>query len=132
MKINHIGFVCKNIKRKLKAYVEDYGYTQVTSIMKIENQGVNVVMVKRPEDDLCFELIEPLHEDSPIMTALKRGGGINHVCYEVDNIEEVYEKYKRKVVRELKPAPLEYFNGGRTFFIFNKGDLIEFLEKKDA
>ncbi|MGB0454923.1 MAG: VOC family protein [Bacteriovoracaceae bacterium] len=128
MKMNHIGIVVKDIKKALKTYVEDYGHTQASEILEIENQKVRVVLLNTG-NDVHLELIEPSSEDSPVMSSLKRGGGINHICYEVDDIEATYEKFKAKVVRDLKPAPEEYFKGGRTFFIYRKGDLIEFLEK---
>ncbi len=129
MKINHIGIVVKNIESTLKAYVEDYGYRQISNILPIENQQVKVVLLNCG-NDVNVELIEPMGEESPVHTALQRGGGINHICYETDQFEQMYEKFKAKVVREAKPAPLEYFKGGRTFFVHRKGELVEFLEVK--
>ncbi len=129
MKINHLGIVVKNIEKSLKTYLEDYGYRQESSILDIENQKVRVVLLSN-EDNIKVELIEPYDEDSPSYNALKHGGGLNHICYEVENFEEFLDKYKSKIVRSPRPAPEEYFDGGRTFFIFRKGELIEFLEKK--
>jgi hypothetical protein len=78
-----------------------------------------------------IELIEPLGEDSPVSNALRKGGGLNHICYETKEFDQLYESYKGKVVRHPKPAPEPYFNGGRTFFAFRKGGLVEFLEIKE-
>ena len=130
MKINHIGIVVKNLQKSLQTYVEDYGYKQVSDILPIENQRVRVILLNCG-NDANVELIEPIGEDSPVMSSLERGGGINHICYETDEFDALYEKFKTKVVRPPKPAPEEYFNGGRTFFIFRKGELIEFLELKN-
>lgn len=127
MKINHIGIVVADLEKALATYVEDYGYRQVSSILSIENQDVRVVLLNCG-NDVNVELISPLSDASPVMSALKRGGGINHICYETDRFEELYEKFKSKVVRPPKPAPQEYFKGGRTFFAHRKGELVEFLE----
>lgn len=129
MKINHIAIVVKKIDKSLKTYAEDYGYRQITSVLEIDNQKVRVVLLAN-EQDIKVELIEPYDEESPSYNALKRGGGLNHICYEVENFDELLEKYKNKIVRAPRPAPEEYFNGGRTFFIFRKGELIEFMEKR--
>lgn len=127
MKINHIGIVVSDIQRALHTYINEYGYQQISEILTIENQLVRVVLLNCG-NDVNVELIEPVSEDSPVATALKRGGGINHICYETTEFDKKYEKFKNKVVRPPKPAPEVYFKGGRTFFIFRKGELVEFLE----
>jgi methylmalonyl-CoA/ethylmalonyl-CoA epimerase len=129
IKINHIGIVVRNIEKSLSTYIEDYGYDQISDILTIDNQRVKVVLLNCG-NDVNVELIQPLSSESPVTTALNRGGGINHICYETEHFEEILEKFKNKVVREARPSPESYFNKGRTFFIFRKGELIEFLEKK--
>jgi methylmalonyl-CoA/ethylmalonyl-CoA epimerase len=34
-----------------------------------------------------IELVEPAGEDSPVFAFLKQGGGLHHLCYEVDDLE---------------------------------------------
>lgn len=129
IRMNHIGIVVANIETARKTYVEDYGYKVISEVLTIENQQVKVQLLNCG-NDVNVELIEPMGEDSPVSNALKRGGGINHICYETDEFDALYEKYKSKVVRHPKPAPEAYFDGGRTFFVFRKGELVEFLELK--
>lgn len=130
IRMNHIGVVVKSIDKTLPIYLEDYGYKQISGVLTIENQKVRVVLLNCG-NDVNVELIEPLTDDSPIASALKRGGGINHICYETDEFDALYEKFNSKIVVHPKPAPEEYFDGGRTFFVFRKGELVEFLEKKE-
>src|SRR6266498_5934400 len=130
MKINHIGVVVKDITKDIKVYLQDYGYRQISDILTIENQKVRVVLLNCG-NDMNIELIEPIGNDSPVSNALKKGGGLNHICYETREFDQLYEKFKNKVVQHPKPAPEPYFNGGRTFFAFPKGGLVEFLEIKE-
>ena len=130
LRINHLGIVVHNIEKSLKAYLEDYGFRQISSIITIENQGVRVVVLRNEINNVNIELIEPWGENSPVLNFLARGGGINHICYETEDFEEVLRKFGNKVVRKPSPTPVEYFNGGRTVFIHRHGELIEFLEKK--
>lgn len=130
IRINHIGVVVKSIAKILPIYLEDYGYKQISGVLKIENQNVRVVLLNC-DNDVNVELIEPITDESPIASALKRGGGINHICYETDEFDALYKKFCSKVVVHPKPAPEEYFDSGRTFFVFRKGELVEFLEKKE-
>jgi|APSaa5957512576_1039674.scaffolds.fasta_scaffold268715_2 hypothetical protein len=39
------------------------------------------------------------------------------------------EKFKNKFVRPSMPAPFELFAGGRTFFVYLNGVLIEIVEE---
>jgi methylmalonyl-CoA/ethylmalonyl-CoA epimerase len=130
VKINHVGIVVGNIETKLRSYVENYGFEQISSILQIENQDVRVVLLGNPNDSVNIELVQPTSQDSPVASYLKRGGGVNHICFEVDDFDATAAKFRAKMVREPRPAPLEYFRGGRTFFIYRDHSLIEFLEKK--
>jgi len=127
MRINHIGIVVKDIAKSMKVFVDDYGYNQISNILTIENQQVRVVLLNCG-NDFNIELIEPMGENSPVTNALKKGGGLNHICYETGHFDQVYEKFKAKVVRSPRPAPQEYFKGGRTFFAYGRTGLVEFLE----
>lgn len=129
MKINHIGIVVRNIDKALQTYVQDYGFKPQSSVIDIENQQVRVILLAN-EDNVKVELIEPKGVDSPAYNALKRGGGLNHICYETEEFDALAERFKNKIVRSPRPAPEEYFSGGRTFFIFRNGELVEFLEKR--
>lgn len=128
MRKNHVGIVCRSVEKKAKTYEEQYGYRRITSVLTVENQGVRVLLLNNGIDYCSVELIEPMGETSPVSGFLKRGGGFHHICYETDQFELLLEKFKTKIVQPPKPAPQEYFKGGRTFFIFKEGELLEFLE----
>ena len=63
--------------------------------------GVTVVFVELPNSKI--ELMSPLGEDSPIAGFVERnpGGGIHHVCYEVDDILAARDKLKAQGARVL-------------------------------
>ena len=130
MKINHIGVVVKNIATELRLYLEVYGFSQISEFLTIENQKVRVVLLNCG-NDMNIELIEPIGNKSPVSNALRKGGGLNHICYETKEFDQLYKRFKNKVVQHPKPAPEPYFNGGRTFFAYLKGGLVEFLEIKE-
>ena len=84
------------------------------------------------EDDggARLELIHPLSENSPVAPALKRGGGLNHICYRVEDLESSIQAMVAngaKVVRE--PLPAVAFDGRRVTFLYTRErELIEFVE----
>lgn len=129
MKLNHIGIVVSNIKDKLKFYERICGpFVPIPPIIPDETQDVNVCFIDVGK--VTFELIEPVNENSPVSNFLKKGGGINHLCLEVENIEEAFRLTKDiggLIVRE--PASAAAFAGKRIAFVFFKElGLVEFLE----
>jgi catechol 2,3-dioxygenase-like lactoylglutathione lyase family enzyme len=54
-----------------------------------------------------FELLEPLGDKSPIRKFLdnNKGGGVHHVCVEVDDINAALEQFKAKNIRALDEKP---------------------------
>ena len=127
MKLDHIGIVVSNLEWAVARHMKEKNCKPITSILRIENQGVNVQLLDNGTG-VNIEIIEPLNENSPVVSFLKRGIGLAHICYAIHDFEEVYAQLRTKVVREPLPAPQEYFNGGRTFFMHNGFYLVEYLE----
>lgn len=96
-------------------------------------QKVNVTFMDSAEP--CqpqIELVAPVGEDSPVRSFLARGGGLHHLCYEVQHLEsqlEVSCSQGGKLVRP--PTPAVAFDGRRIAWIYSKERLlIEYLEAK--
>ena len=76
--------------------------------------------------------MEPLHEDSPITKFLeKRGEGIHHICFQVENIESELEKLKNIGIRLIDQKPRIGAYNSKVAFIHPKsanGVLVELAE----
>jgi methylmalonyl-CoA/ethylmalonyl-CoA epimerase len=77
-----------------------------------------------------IELLEPTGVDSPVYNFLQKGGGFNHICYEVDNMDEAISKFARVGHRQIsKPEPAVAFDNRKvTFFYTNENEIVELLE----
>lgn len=126
--MHHVGIVVKDINKSIIDHVENYGLEQATDIINVKNQGVRVVLLKTGSD-IFIELIEPVDEKSPSFNAVKRGGGLDHICYETEDFSGTLDKFKNKIVRSPRPSPSNLFEKRKTFFIYRNHQLIEFLEK---
>jgi len=49
-------------------------------------QTAFVQFLKMPCESVCLELVAPDGEGSKLVGALKRGGGLNHLCYATEDI----------------------------------------------
>jgi len=129
-KIDHLGIAVKSIEETLKFYTEALGLT-CAHIEEVEEQKVRVAMLPIGESKL--ELLEPTCPESPIASTIeKRGEGVAHVAFTVDNIEEALAKAKAAGCRLINETPVLGAGGVRVAFIHPKssfGVLIELCEK---
>ena len=130
MKINHIGIVVKNIENSIRYYENYFSYKLVNPVCIDPIQKVRVAMLKPTDQNFNFELLEPTTDDSPITNALRKGGGLNHVCYEVLNIEEAIIDLKKKGSKLISgPVPGVIFNGKNVVFMYTeRHEIIELVE----
>ena len=72
-----------------------------------------------------------LSEASPVSNFLKKGGGLHHVCYEIDDLESgLREARGAGLVIVADPAPAVAFDGRRIAWVCSKKRLlVELLER---
>ncbi len=81
-------------------------------------------------NDSLIELVEPDGPDSPVAHFLQRGGGLHHLCYEVEDLE-AHLAFCRSVgtIMIRPPVPAVAFGGRRIAWALAKKRLpVEFLE----
>ena len=102
----------------------------------VEDQGVKTSMLVPENGGTAIELLEPMDENSPISKFLdKRGEGIHHICFKVDDIEAVLERLKKQGVRLIDESPRPGAYNSRVAFIHPKamnGVLVELAEVNKA
>lgn len=129
-KIDHIGIAVKNLEETLKFYQETLGL-DLSGTEVVEQQKVKVAFL--PIGDSEVELLESTEPDGPIAKYIdKKGEGIQHVAYRVDNIEEAIEEMKGKGVRMIDEKPRYGAGGAKIAFCHPKsthGVLIELCQR---
>ncbi len=132
MKIDHLGIAVRSIGDSLRFYEEALGL-ELHSTERIEDQGVTVAML--PVGESRLELLEPFSEDTVIGRFIaKRGEGLHHICYEVENLEERLAEMRAQGVRILDGYPRRGAEGKMVAFLHPasaNGVLIELSEKVD-
>jgi len=84
-KIEHIGIAVKNMEASQKMYEALLGKASYKT-EKVESEGVSTMFFEIGESKI--ELLEASSPESPIAKFIeKRGEGIHHIAYEVENIE---------------------------------------------
>jgi methylmalonyl-CoA/ethylmalonyl-CoA epimerase len=99
-KLNHIGIAVPNLKQAAALYRDVLG-AKVSEPQSLPEHGVTVVFVDLP--NVKLELLEPLGDASPMAGFLKKNpaGGMNHMCFEVDDLLKERDIFREKGIRVL-------------------------------
>jgi methylmalonyl-CoA epimerase len=128
--IDHIGVAIKDIKKGLEFY-EGYLNLKISEPIDVPTQKVRVAFMQIGNTKL--ELIQPSGEDSPVHKFIqKKGEGIHHICFLVDNIEEALIQLKEKEVKLIDQKPRIGATGKKIAFLHpekSSGVLIELKER---
>ncbi len=130
LKFHHVGIVVESIREAARRYEEFFGLQPLSPVVRDDRQGVNVQFLGGEAAATSVELIEPLPGNSPVRRALEKGGGLNHICFEVTDIEEcVRHAGSEGVICVCPPVPAVAFEGRRIAFLYYRGiGLVEFVE----
>ena len=130
-KIDHIGIAVRSIEKTSELLSNILGL-KVAGEENIEEQKVKVAFL--PLGDSELELLESTSPEGPIARFIeKKGEGIQHIAFRVDNIEKALEKLKKEGVRLIDEKPRYGAGGAKIAFLHPKGTngiLIELCERK--
>jgi len=128
--LDHIGIAVHSIEDTLPIYTQLLGL-KLVKLEDAKQHGIKAALLAVGETNI--ELIEPLDKESPISKFLeKRGQGIHHIAFKVDNIEKSLDQLKAKGVALIDKKPRIGFEGGKIAFLHPKSTgnvLIELCQK---
>ncbi len=132
MKLHHVGIVVPKIKESIGEISHFIKFETIGAIMPVGSQKVNVCLLKAGEP--FIELIEPVEKDSPVYDFANKGGGIHHICFEVNDIHLQLAEMEKKGAAVLVRPVIGFENRLIAFVDLNmkntKCGLIELLESK--
>lgn len=129
---HHIGFVVPSIEEAAGQMCESIAADWDRRIIHDPMQHAKVAFLhSRVAGNPVVELVEPAGEESPVSRFLKRGGGLHHLCYEVDRLETTLDVCRsRGELLARRPMPAVAFGGRRIAWVYTQQKLlVEYLEK---
>jgi len=119
--INHIGIAVNSIEEQRSFYEGVLGAEYEGSEV-VEDQKVTVGFFKL--QDVRLELLEPLNEESTVAKFIeKKGQGLHHIAYTVDDIEARLEELKNAEVRLIDEKPRGGAHNTQIAFLHPKSSL---------
>lgn len=128
--VDHIGIAVKSIDETLNYYIHTLGLTLI-AIEEVESQQVRVAFIDA--GNVKLELLESMSEDGTVAKFIeKRGEGVHHIAFGVQDIRTRMSELKEKGVRLLQDEPKSGAGGAEVAFLHPKssyGVLYELCEK---
>jgi methylmalonyl-CoA/ethylmalonyl-CoA epimerase len=128
-KVNHIAVVVDDLEAAMQFWVDALGL-KLAHKEHVASQAVDVAFL--PVGDSKIELLQPTDDESGVARYLqKRGAGMHHICFEVDDIVATLAELKTAEVQLINEAPVMGSDGRKFAFIHPKsanGVLVELYE----
>jgi methylmalonyl-CoA/ethylmalonyl-CoA epimerase len=128
--IEHIGIAVKDLDKSSPFW---------RHVLNLEHKSTETVKAQGVLTDIYdttkgkVELLQSLGDDTPIgKFLLKKGPGVHHVCFEVDDINKAINELKELDIQVLSDTPTIGAEGYKVVFIHPKstgGVLVELAEK---
>jgi methylmalonyl-CoA/ethylmalonyl-CoA epimerase len=127
-RIAHVGVAVTSITEALAFYRHVLGVEP-----RAPDAADGATIVSLPFGGPEVELLEPSSPDSPIAKFIaKRGPGIHHICYEVDDLDAALARCREAGYRLVDEVPRSGAHGRRIAFVHPKatgGILLELTSR---
>jgi methylmalonyl-CoA/ethylmalonyl-CoA epimerase len=131
-KIEHIGIAVKDLKNSNELFRKLFGQ-QHYKVEAVESEGVSTSFFLL--GDTKIELLEATNESSAIAKFIgKKGEGIHHIAFEVDDIDAEMERLKGEGFELIHQQPKDGADNKRICFLHPKstnGVLVELCQEKN-
>jgi methylmalonyl-CoA/ethylmalonyl-CoA epimerase len=131
-RLHHVGFVVACISDGVEGFMKCMGADWDREIFHDPLQKAKVTFLRTPcPSDALIELVEPAGEGSPVLHFLQKGGGLHHLCYEVEDLDAHLISMRLNgavVVRRALPA-IAFQNRRIAWALTGQKLLLEFLER---
>ena len=127
-RIAHIGIAVRALNEMLPFYRE---VLQLSDVPLDDADGAHIAGLAA--NGSLVELLEPERTESPIARFIdKRGPGIHHICFAMDDLDAALDRCRRAGIRLIDESPRVGAEGKRIAFLHpaaTGGVLIELTEE---
>lgn len=130
LKVDHIGIAVTHLDESKKFWTDVLGL-EFSGSETVEEQKVTTAFFPVGESEV--ELLESTASDGPVARYLKKKGeGIHHIAFRVENIQTALEELKAKGIKLIDEKPRKGAGGAKIAFVHpesTNGILVELCER---
>jgi len=132
MKLHHTGYITGDIDGTANVF-EVLGYRKCKTYDDI-NQKCFICFLERESGEPLVELVKPYDDNIQMQKILKKKGvSPYHLCFEVEDVQKIYEELSSKDgwIPIFEPIEAVAFNNRKiTYFMNYEAGFIEFVNEK--
>jgi len=129
-KIDHVGIAVESLEKSIEIY-KDFFSKDPDDVFEFPDQNVKIAFFEAGESSI--ELLQPLSSEGAIAKFLqKKGEGIHHICYRVEDLKASMNALEKKGYTALDKEPRNGAHNTKVCFFHPKqtgGVLIELSQK---
>jgi len=133
LSLDHIAIAVDDLQAAIRRFADDLGL-ELAGTEDVEAARTSTAFL--PVSGTRIELVHPLRGEGPIALHLeKRGPGLHHLCFRVDDVEAEMERLRGLGYRFTTDAPTPGAHGAKVAFVHPRstgGVLIELAEYPNA
>lgn len=131
-KLSHFGYVVENLSASYEQFCKEGARCILPPVID-PVQNVEVCLLRLAEAELPIELIAPLSDQSsPISARLARGGGLDHICFDTNDIQTaLMNEATSGAIVVCPPVHSELFKTQIAFVYRKSGMMVEYIHRAD-
>jgi methylmalonyl-CoA/ethylmalonyl-CoA epimerase len=128
---HHVGIAVRDIEQATRDWTRRFGCEVCTPVIHVATQTAYIRFLRQPGSPVFLELVSPDRPDSKLSNALNKGGGLNHLCYATDNIQQAVRHLSQQGMAVLEsPVATVAFPGRLIAWLIGEDLLpIELVER---
>ena len=134
LQLHHIGHAVRSIEPAAEEFRLRFGYLPASPVVHDPLQTAHVQFLQLRGERTYLELVAPDGPGSKVASAVKRGGGLHHLCYIVAALEvaiQHLEAHGMKLISDPKPG--KALDGRRICWLLGGNSMpIELCERRTA
>ncbi len=132
LRLHHVGYAVRLIEPIAESYRQRFAYEAATGIIADPLQTAFVQFLRLPGETSYLELVAPDGPDSKLSNTVRRGGGLHHLCYACDDLEQVIAHLgETGMILISEPKPGTAFAGRRICWLLGNDPLpVELVERR--
>ena len=124
-RIHHIAIICSNYQKSKSFYIDTLGFTAIREVYREDRKSYKLDLALN--GNYMIELFS--FENAPARPSYPEATGLRHLAFEVEDLDEVVQILKNKMVI-AEPIRTDEFTNKRFTFIADPDNLpIELYEK---